>query len=161
MNKKIVVISLFFFIFFNCFSQQIWTIGPMVHYNFNNGKNHFSYALECSFWNLEHFFYSIDGGIEFESKKIRIYSELQTGILVAGISLGPLLEINTNENKTHFGIQSSIWANYLIGVDYRMRWVNKEKSNCIGLYFKLPIADSGFSSSSRSSHHHYSDWDWD
>ncbi|MBI5541011.1 MAG: hypothetical protein HY951_13180 [Bacteroidia bacterium] len=141
------------------FSQKVWTIGPMFHVNFGGEKIRGSFALEVAYWNLEHFPYSFDGGIEFESKKIRFYSEIQTGILVAGLSVGPLLQINTNEGSAHFGIQTSVWANYFIGFDYRKRWVNKEKLNCFGVYAKLPVAHSGFSESNSNSN--YDSWDWD
>lgn len=144
-------------------SQEIWTIGPMVHLNFGGEKKRMSYSLEFAYWNLDHFYYSVDGGIEFEQKKIRIYSEIQTGIGVTGISCGPLLEINKQDRQAHIGFQTTAWLNYFIGADFRKRWVNKTRYNCVGMYAKIPVAASGLSSSNsnssnNSSHHH---WNWD
>jgi hypothetical protein len=48
-------------------------------------KKRLSYAIEVAYWNLQNFYYSVDGGFEFEHKKIRIYSEIQTGIIVTGV----------------------------------------------------------------------------
>lgn len=159
MNKKVFLL-LFFLTGVSrlCFSQQIWTIGPMIHINFGGEKVRVSYAIESSYWNLNNFYYGIDGGIEFESNKFRIYSEMQTGFGLAGIAFGPLLEINTNEGTAHFGTQGSLWGNYFLGVDFRKRWVNKTKYNCFGVYAKLPFVIGGNGSSGNGSHH-YSDFD--
>ena len=140
-------------------SQEIWTIGPMIHVNFGGEKTRISYAVECSYWNFRHFFYGVDGGIEWGPERFRVYSEMQTGFGLAGLALGPLLELNTTEGTAHFGMQSSVWANYFLGFDYRRRWVNKDKYNCLGVYFKVPFTDSGFSDSNSSTsnyyHHHH------
>jgi hypothetical protein len=131
----------------------------MLHINFGGDKPHGSFAVELAYWNLEHFPYSIDGGVEFESKRIRFYSEAQTGILVAGLSLGPVFQINTDEGSAHLGIQTSLWANYYLGFDYRKRWIDKKKFNCIGTYVKLPVALNGYDDSKSGGNH--GDWDWD
>lgn len=137
------------------FSQEVWTIGPMFHYNFGGEKRHFSFAIETAYWNLKHFYYSIDGGLEFGKKRIRLYSEAQTGIGLVGVGCGPVLEINTAEGKAHLGLQTTIWANYYVGLDYRYRRIDKTNFNCIGIYAKVPFATSGMSSSGGGSHN----WD--
>ena len=143
MKKKLFfIIFLFFWVCRVGVSQEVWTIGPMLHINFGGERTNVSYAIECAYWNLKHFFYGVDGGIEFGGKRIRIYSEMQTGFLLAGLSAGPLLEINTNEGTTHLGFQSTVWANFFLGLDYRFRYVDKTKYNCVGFYLKVPIADS-------------------
>ena len=157
-KKTTLLIFLFIVVKTNIFSQTIWTIGPMLHINFGGDKPHISYAIESSYWDLSHFYYGVDAGFEFEpkAKKTRIYSEIQTGFGLAGIALGPLLEINRTEKKIHLGIQTSIWGNYFIGVDLRKRWVDKTKYRCAGLYLKIPFADHGFSDSNgNNSSHHY------
>ena len=114
---------------FKTFGQEVWTIGPMLHYNFGGEKNHFSWAIELAYWNVKNVPYSIDGGIEFNKKRIRLYSEVQTGIGVAGLSVGPVLEINKAERKAHLGYQTTFWVNYFIGVDYRYRRIDKTNFN--------------------------------
>ena len=46
--KKIIMILMLFVLSFNfkTFGQEVWTIGPMLHYNFGGEKNHFSWAIE-------------------------------------------------------------------------------------------------------------------
>jgi hypothetical protein len=159
LNKKLYVLVLFFIGMCNTsFSQRIWTMGPMIHFNFGGEKPRVSYSFEVAYWNLDHFFYSIDGGLEVESGKFRLYSELQTGIGLAGIACGPVLEINTRQGGTHLGVQGSVWANYFLGMDVRKRWVNKTTYTSLGLYVKAPFASSGSNNDGNESHHH---WDWD
>lgn len=141
---------------FKTFGQEVWTIGPMLHYNFGGEKRHFSWAIELAYWNVKNVPYSIDGGIEFSKKRIRLYSEVQTGIGVTGLSVGPVLEINKAEHKAHLGFQTTFWVNYFIGVDYRYRRIDKTNFNCIGTYGKLPFATKDMKSSNSNSYH---DWD--
>jgi hypothetical protein len=157
MKKIILLLMLFTLSFnFNTFGQEVWTIGPMLHYNFGGEKRHFSWAIELAYWNVKNVPYSIDGGIEFSKKRIRLYSEVQTGIAVTGLSVGPVLEINKAEHKVHLGFQTTFWVNYFIGVDYRYRRIDKTNFNCVGTYGKLPFATEDMKSSNGNSYH---DWD--
>ena len=161
-QKKLFLILLFFVTSLNLiFSQQIWTIGPMVHFNFGVEKPTVSYGIEGAYWNFDHFFHSVDAGIEFERSKIRIYSELQTGIVLAGIGCGPLLEINTSERSAHMGVQGSLWLNCFLGFDCRLRKVGNNNSiGCFGLYGKVPFTSNGiYNSDEYHHHHHHHDWD--
>jgi hypothetical protein len=142
-----------------CYGQEVWTIGPMLHVNFAKAqKPRVSFAIEFAYWNLYHFYHSVDGGLEFEKNKIRIYSEAQTGIGLVGLAAGPVIEFTTNGEGTHFGFQSSVWANYFLGFDYRMRWIDHKHYNVVGVYGKLPIATVGFDDTN-GSHHHWDSWD--
>lgn len=132
------------------FSQSIITIGPMLHWNFGAGKRTTTFAIEAAYWNLDKFPYSVDAGIEFGGKKVRLYSELQTGIGVAGVSAGSVIEMG---DGIKLGGQFTVWANYGVGIDYRYRKVNKQKNNCFGLYAKIPASHWGFDQSD-------GDWDW-
>ena len=162
MTKKIlIVLALLCGFSITSKSQIVYTIGPMIHLNFGGEHLKVSYAVECSYWNLKNIYYGIDGGIEFEKNAIRLYSELQTGFGLAGISAGPVLELNTIKSKFYLGFQSTIWANFFVGIDYRKRWINSMNYNCAGLYFKFPYKSTGFSSSSTTNNQHYDDWDWD
>jgi hypothetical protein len=129
----------------------------MIHFNFGGEKPRVSYAVEVAYWNLEHFFYSVDGGLELESGKFRIYSELQTGIGLAGAACGPVLEFNTRQGGTHLGVQGSLWANYFLGGNFRIRRIGKTTYTCLGLYAKVPFASFGLNGDNDNHH----DWDWD
>jgi hypothetical protein len=157
MKKIILLLILFTFSFnFKTSGQELWTMGPMLHYNFGGEKRHFSWGMELAYWNVKHFPYSMDAGIEFSRKRTRFYSEIQTGIGFTGLSLGPVLEINKVEHEAHLGFQATLWANYFIGADYRYRRIDKTNFNCIGTYGKLPFATKDMKSSNGSNYH---DWD--
>lgn len=143
-------------------AQTIWSAGPMVHFNFGNHQTRVSFGLEFAYWNFSHFPYSIDFCTEFESHKIRLYSELQTGVGLAGISAGPVLEIQTDKPALKLGFQTSVWGNYFLGADLRYRYIDKTSFFCTGPYFKIAFHGrdkngnaSSTSSTYRSSHHHH------
>jgi len=143
----------------SAWSQEVWTVGPMVHINFSKGqKTRVSGGIEFAYWNFNHFFHSVDGGFEFEKNKFRIYSELQTGILLTGISCGPVLEFSNT--GTHVGIQGSAWLNYFLGFDYRKRWIDGKRYNSGGIYVKVPVATTGLETDGTNSSHHHGDADW-
>lgn len=126
-----------------CFSQEVWTIGPAIHVNFaKRQKVTVSYAVEFAYWNFYNFYHSVDGGLEFERKKIRVYSELQTGFKMGGISCGPVIEFTTNGQGTHLGMQGSLWTNYFISTDLRKRWIDNKCYTSCGVYApsKLPTS---------------------
>lgn len=138
-------IKILFFLFLSnlCFSQSkfnpFFFVGPMMHYNINAEKNKFSFSLEGSAWILSKNLPippSVDLGIEFERKKIRVYSELQTGSLL-GLSVGPVIEFSDNDPIV--GFQTSIWASFFAGIDFRYRRINKMNYYAPGMFFKLPI----------------------
>lgn len=160
MKKTFLVCILFIFSILstNAQSREIYMIGPMIHFNIGEPQFNISFGLECSYWNWEHFPYSIDGGIEIGGKKLRIYTEGQTGIGVLGASLGPVLQYNFAESKLNLGTQGSLWANYFAGVDLRFRFIDNKSIFSPGIYAKIPIS-SGYSSNNTDENHH--DWDWD
>ena len=137
--------NLIFFIFLSAssiaqnISETIFFVGPMVHYNIGGGDNKFSFAIEASGWLINKDLplpLGGDLGIEFQRKKVRVYSELQTGALL-GLSVGPVLEFS--ENDPELGFQSSIWTAFLLGVDMRYRRINKINYYSPGIFFKFPI----------------------
>ncbi len=146
-----------------CKAQTIWTAGPMLHLNIGGGKTRVSYGLEFAYWNFSHFPYSIDFATEFERKRVRLYSEMQTGIGVAGISAGPVLEIHTDTLSFKAGFQLSVWGNYFWGFDLRARFIDKKTLFCPGTYLKTGFngrdengnkTSSSFHSSHHYDHHH-------
>jgi hypothetical protein len=154
------LLLIIFLIFGNYYrAQTIWTVGPMLHVNFGGEKVRASWALEFAYWNFSHFPYSIDFATEFEKKKIRLYGELQTGIGIAGTSIGPVVEFQTDKPATKLGLQMSIWGNYYWGFDVRYRYIDKKSFLCPGTYLKGGFAardENGnkIKSSSSSSHFH-------
>jgi hypothetical protein len=118
------------------YSQSIWTAGPMLHVNFGAGKATFSWAIEVAYWNFDGFPYSVDAAMEFDKRKTRIYSELQTGVGLAGISAGPVLEFQKEESKLKLGWQGSVWGNYFLGFDIRARFIDSKTFFCPGMYVK-------------------------
>src|ERR1044071_8535870 len=88
------------------FAQEIYMIGPMIHFNFSEHQCHVSYAIEASYWNIDHFPYSADVGLEFEKGKFRIYSEAQTGVGLIGVASGPFIEF-AKDKGVRGGLQLS------------------------------------------------------
>ncbi len=122
-----------------CFSQTIWSVGPMLHVNIGNHKAKCSWNVEAAYWNFTGFPWSIDMAMEFEKKKTRIYSEAQTGIGVGGISFGPVLEVNREDKKMNLGWQTSLWGNYYLGFDLRYRKIGGISFFAPGTYLKIPF----------------------
>ena len=137
------------------FSQTVFMLGPIVHFNFGEHKPRISYGFECSYWDVRYFNYGVDVGAEYESEKFRIYSELETGVGIAGVAAGPVFELNTTENKTHLGFQGSVWTNFFLGFQYRKRWIDKTMFNCAGIYAKVPFI-IGKNTASETQEH----WGW-
>jgi len=158
--KRCLVLCVLIHASTSSFGQEIWTIGPMFHINFGGEKRSTGFSIEAAYWNITHFIYSVDAGIEIERGKLRLYTEGQTGLGVTGVSAGPVVEFNFPESKVRLGLQGSCWINYIIGVDYRMRFIDGQKFRYFGIYGKVPMATSGLDEDGGSSS--YDDWDdWD
>lgn len=124
----------------NIFSEPIFFVGPMIHFNFGNKEHHFSYGVEGSAWVFNSNQLpplSADFGIEFEKAKIRVYSELQTGTLL-GLSAGPVIEFERDVDP-RLGFQSSVWGAFFLGLDMRYRRINKTNYFAPGIFFKFPV----------------------
>lgn len=144
------------------YSQELWTIGPMLHLRLDGVKKNNSFSIEAAYWNINSFIYSVDVGIEFEHGRTRLYTEGQTGIGLTGISMGPVVEFNSKATggTTNLGVQGSCWINYFVGFDYRVRLIGGEKVHYTGAYVKLPFATSGLDEDGDGSS--WDDWDdWD
>ncbi|OGS36686.1 MAG: hypothetical protein A2293_13360 [Elusimicrobia bacterium RIFOXYB2_FULL_49_7] len=113
----------------------------MLHWNFGLSKVSFSLGVEASYWNYYSFPKSIDFGIDFEKSAIRVYSELQTGLIFFGLSAGLVSEFK--ENNVSFGFQGSTWGNLYGGLDLRYRRINEVNFICPGLYAKCPFLLKG------------------
>lgn len=120
---------------------QYFLIGPTIHYNIGDGLKNISGGLEFSYWNWEQtndlnlLPIGMDIGIEFEKSKTRIYSELETGLII-GASIGYVYEMNDNQNTS--GFQCSIWGAVYGGIELRYR-VNDTNYFAPGGFFKFPL----------------------
>lgn len=159
-TRRILVITVFLCaINLNAVAQEIWTVGPMLHLNFGREKPTVSFAIEAAYWNVKNVPYSVDFGIEFDRRKTtRFYSELQTGIGVAGISVGPVFQVGGGDGAK-LGLQGTAWVNYYIGADYRMRFFRDKKHRAVGLYAKLPVSTSGLDDGDGDNDSDWGDWD--
>jgi hypothetical protein len=152
---NIILISLLFITGFLYSSPRVGylTIGPMFHYYFGKNSGGWNFSFELAYWNHPaqewgDIYTAEDGvpgyscniGIEGGGKgKKRIYSEFQTGIQFVGVSIGPVMEIDFKGKNVQFGIQGSAWANYLLGLDIRIRYISEETFFSPGIYAKVPI----------------------
>ena len=135
-------------------AQVFYSIGPMLHWNIGDEKVRTSFGIEFAYWNFDKTPYSMDFGIDFQKGKTRLYSELQTGVGLAGLSAGPFMEWE-KDSKVQAGLQGSVWFNYFVGVDLRFRWQKGQDYFAPGLYAKLPFKKGGYDNSSGGS----SGWD--
>ena len=141
-NKTKAIFTTFFLFLILFSSSQIYTIGPMFHYYFGDRKGAFSWGIEGAMWDFsKRIPYGYDVGLEFQKSKFRIYSEIQTGIIFAGVSGGLGLAFKKEERVKLF-LQGSIWANALIGLDFRLRTL-KDDNFAPGVYVKIPFGDLG------------------
>lgn len=130
------------------------SFGPMLHWNSRNDEIKFSYGFEIAFWSyakdpegpgffngvqpdINKFGYGIDLGIEYEHGDLRLYAEPQLGRVFGGCSVGPLLEISKSAGTKSLGIQGSLWANLIGGVDLRYRHVAGKDIVAAGLNAKV------------------------
>lgn len=160
MVKSFIVFYLLVLGVMNVYGQvnRIFMIGPTLHFNFGDEKFNVSVGAECSYWNWKNFPYSVNGGVEYGSKKVRFYSEGQTGIGVLGLSFGPVVQYNFQNAKFSIGTQGSGWINYFGGVDLRFRFIDDTKILSPGLYAKVPFGFGFYDNTNGENHNH---WDWD
>lgn len=109
--------------------------GPMVHYNFGGSdRSGWSFAIEVSRWKG---LVGIDGGVEIDLRRqVRIYGEVEAGVVVAGAAAGPVLQFGNGGFRG--GMQVSLWANYFAGADFRIRkFAGAPVEMAPGAYLKL------------------------
>lgn len=112
--------------------------GPMAHFRLGaRGRAAWSIGLEASYWNARHFPVGTDAGIEYDSRGCaRLYAEGEAGLAAAGAAFGPVVEVGRG---FRFGAQGSVWANYFLGADYRVRKVRSlPLEQATGVYLKVP-----------------------
>ena len=163
MTKKLFVIMLLVCSVFAANAQlnQVFMIGPMIHFNIGGPKFNVTYGIECSYWNYRHMPYSLDVGIDYGANKLRIYSEAQTGIGLIGVAFGPVFQYDAELNKANLGVQGSLWANYFAGVNLRFRHVGDNTVVAPGIYAKLPFGFGFYENMDDDDPDNDWDFDWD
>jgi hypothetical protein len=121
-------------------------IGPMAHYNFGSSeKGVWSFGLEASYWGMDRSPLAFDIGMECDTRgQVRLYAEGEMGLGLAGMAFGPVAEFG--RRRSRLGIQGSVWANYFLGTDYRLRklW-GASLERAAGAYLKIPAHAPSFS----------------
>lgn len=130
------------------------TYGVMLHWNFSEYEfKAFSYGVEAAYWNHErdtdeNFWnatlpnigkpgFGVDLGAELDFKSLRLYAEPQLGVVLAGVSAGPVLEFPKKGGEPRVGVQASGWLSMLAGVDFRYRRMDGKNIQAVGLSGKL------------------------
>ncbi len=155
--KKIIILFVFC-INTSVYSQDVFSIGPMYHLNIGDKSFKSSFGLEVAYWNKDAFPYSVDFGLDFQKGKFRLYTEAQTGVGFAGVSLGPVIEFKKG-SPVQVGLQTSAWANYILGVDFRFRFFKGPDYIAPGLYLKYPWILGNENINNSNSSNNYFDWD--
>jgi hypothetical protein len=135
-------------------AQGVYTIGPMLHFNIGDKPMRTSFGIEFAYWNIDHTPYGFDVGFDCQKGKFRLYSEMQTGIGVMGMSSGPFIEFR-KDALANLGLQGSVWANYILGMDLRFRFSKGQDYFAPGIYAKY----LWMKGQDDDNHHSYHDWD--
>ncbi len=112
------------------------TFGPRISISYGNSWD-VNFGFETSYWTYKHWEYgfgrgvSVNFGVDYYLKsRVDIYSELQTGLGFAGISLGGFKTVYGD--NPGWGLQSTVWGLYFVGGDYRFKYGN-EAEHQIGI----------------------------
>ncbi len=151
-NKIICLLILITTPFFT--HSQIFTIGPVLSWNFGDKQCKFSGGLEFGIYalpvyteNNKEAFLSLELGLDFEKGKNRFYSEFKltkyivnnTGLpFLYGISAGPVIEWGI-ETKTSLGFQSSAYGWFIIGANFKYRRIKGKNYYGPGMLIKIPF----------------------
>lgn len=127
------------------FPKKAITFGPSVHYTFGTNRpfwKNLTVGFEVAYWDMTGDLmpaaYGLDAGVDFGLDAMRIYSEAQAGLLFAGASAGPVLEI-PYRGKSRLGLQYSVWMNFIGGLNLRALHLNNQQNFSPGIYVKAPV----------------------
>ncbi|WP_144266350.1 hypothetical protein [Pontibacter ummariensis] len=137
-------------------AQDVFSVGPAIHFNFGEKKPKVSWGVEAAVWWFEDQF-PISGNLGFDRRRgsTVLYMQAQTGVGVAGISAGPYLELR-KEDSPVLGLQTDYWLNYYAGLNYRVRYSGEGNQKALGFYLKAPLSVGGDVEDEDED-----DWDWD
>ena len=155
-STKLLMLSLLFLLLItDVRAQDVFSVGPTLHFNFGDKKPKVSWGVEAALWWYQDQF-PVSANIGFDRRKgsTVLYSQAQTGVGIAGISAGPYLEFR-KENSPVLGVQTDYWINYFAGLNYRVRYGGGEKKKALGFYIKAPVSIGSENEDGDD------DWDWD
>ena len=142
--KKVLFILLF--ITGNLQAQMItYWAGPKINFNISKTDdkvgNRISGGLEVSLWTWGVGMpKGLDFGFEVEKDRVRIYADIQAGMLL-GLSMGPVIEIANK--RANLGFQTALWGAALIGAEVKYRRIDSKNYFAPGFMFKLPLQTKG------------------
>lgn len=111
------------------------TFGPVFNWSFGKGEAVFSGGVNIAYWDFNHKIpLSVDLGFErSENSESIVYTEIQAGEVFAGASAGVVYK-----TQGGFGVQGSVWGDYVIGGTLRFRYLNSPFI-CPGGFFSIPL----------------------
>lgn len=150
--KKVLFILLF--ITGNLQAQMItYWAGPKINFNISKTDdkvgNRISGGFEVSVWAWggDGMPKGADFGFEVERDKVRIYADIQAGMLL-GLSMGPVIEIANK--RANLGFQTALWGAALIGAEVKYRRIDSKNYFAPGFMIKLPLHTSQYHSDGTS-----------
>ena len=136
-------------------AQDVFSVGPAFHFNFGEQRPKVSWGVEASIWWFkDQIPVSANLGFDRRAGSTILYSQVQTGIGIAGVSAGPYIEFK-KENTPIIGLQTDYWLNYYAGLNYRVRYGKGGNQKALGLYLKAPVMLGP------EDENEDEDWDWD
>ncbi|MEJ8758581.1 hypothetical protein WG947_16320 [Pontibacter sp. H259] len=138
-------------------AQDVFSVGPALHFNFGDKKPKVSWGIEASVWWFEDYNVPFSANLGFDRRNgsTILYTQAQTGVGVLGVSAGPFIEFKPNASPI-IGLQTDYWANYYLGLNYRVRFGSDGTQKALGLYLKAPIMLGPEEENEGDD-----DWDWD
>ena len=122
------------------FPKEILTLNFQINYHFSNKvtQSKWTATIESNYWKVvEGVPLGVNLGYEFGENTSLVYSELQTGIALLGISSGGYIDFS---HDIDWGWQNSFWANYGLGIMYRNRNAfSKRTRDIFSSYLTLPV----------------------
>jgi len=115
--------------------------GPKINFNISKTDdkvgNRISVGLEVSVWEWGNGMpKGLDFGFEVEKDRVRIYADIQAGMLL-GLAVGPVVEFsNTGPN---LGFQTALWGVVFGGIEAKYRRINSKNYFAPGFMIKLPL----------------------
>ena len=121
-------------------SDLAFFAGPKININILKSEDKVSRRIsggfEISAWVSERGIpRGLDFGFEIERDRVRIYADIQAGMLL-GLAIGPVIEI-TNK-RADFGFQAALWGVFMFGGEAKFRRVNSKDYFAPGFMFKVP-----------------------
>jgi len=127
-----------------CQSKLSFFAGPKINFNISKTddkvSNRISGGFEVSVWAWgDGMPKGLDFGFEVERDRVRIYADVQAGMLL-GLSMGPVVEIS--KTGPSLGFQTALWGVAFIGGEAKYRRINSKDYFAPGMMVKLPLTQN-------------------